>query len=280
MKRCCAILAIFFSASTIQSAAAQDVCVRPGDLDADGDVDFADRDLFTACMLGPALPPPGACDAAQVARGDFDVDLDLDMRDYAALMRRAGQVSFDYGPERGNLESEQLAMHVSGQLRAPDAEYDRILRDLGLIRAAYPALVMVIDDMDYAPNQLIVNLVAGAPQEGYEALNEFYFVTNIDPLFSTWYVLTFCGNLNANALAPIYAALAEIQFAEPNGFIGTDDQITVAPGPSVWRYSIDDGFHDCFDGCDCHRLWTIDVDEAGVVTLISYQEQGQPWCEF
>ncbi len=30
------------------------------------------------------------------------------------------------------------------------AEYDRILRDLALIRAAYPELATVIDDMDYA----------------------------------------------------------------------------------------------------------------------------------
>ena len=35
---------------------------------------------------------------------------------------------FDYTPHRINQEAEVLAMELTGALRAPDAEYDRILR--------------------------------------------------------------------------------------------------------------------------------------------------------
>ena len=79
----------------------------------------------------------------------------------------------------------------------------------------------------------------------------------------------------------MYAALDYVQFAQTNDLVGGQNFYT----PSItlfntWRWTIDDGFHDCFDGCDCHRYYIIDVDAAGNVTLISYQEIGQPWCDF
>ena len=52
------------------------------------------------------------------------------------------------------------------------------------------------------------------------------------------------------------------------------------PEELVLRYEIDDGFLDCFDGCDCHRIWVFDVNQAGEVTLVSFEEFGQPWCDF
>ena len=71
-----------------------------------------------------------------------------------------------------------------------------------------------------------------------------------------------------------------MNWAEPNYFIGIDDFITVKLYIGSYRYLIDDGFWDCFDGCDCHRYWEIDVTNDGTVTLISYSEEGAPWCEF
>jgi hypothetical protein len=81
-------------------------------------------------------------------------------------------------------------------------------------------------------------------------------------------------------LAAIYEALPEVDFAEPNSFIGTDDKITVVPMGSTWRYTIEDGFHDCFDGCDCERLWILEVSANGAVSLLNYVESGASWCEF
>ncbi len=49
----------------------------PGDLDADGDVDNDDADLWIACWSGAGIPYVGDCRAA-----DFDADGDVDCRDW------------------------------------------------------------------------------------------------------------------------------------------------------------------------------------------------------
>lgn len=271
-------LALLMLVAGVHVAGAQTECAGLGDLDADGTVGFADLGAFAACMAGPGVTP--ACDPVVAARADFAPDGDVDLGDFAVLTSLAGRQYFDYGPQRASLEAEMLAMELTGQLRAPDAQYDRILGDLARIRAAYPALVTVTDDPDYVPNELIVKLVAGQPLDEYNALNAYYLLTDQELIFGTWWTLSFCDHLNANVLGPIYAALAAVEFAEPNYLIGMDDQITVAALGGTYRYTIDDGFLDCFDGCDCHRVWVIDVSLFGSVTLVSYQEYGQSWCEF
>jgi hypothetical protein len=47
-----------------------------------------------------------------------------------------------------------------------------------------------------------------------------------------------------------------------------------------WRWSIDDGFTDCFDGCDCHYYYVLETDDPGNVIFISLTPSGQPWCVF
>jgi hypothetical protein len=192
----------------------------------------------------------------------------------------SGPEYFDYGPHRDNPEAEQLAMHLGGALRAPDAEYGRILRDLQAARAAFPALTGAVDDPDYAPNQLIVALKPGFPTASFDQTNAYYQLVDLDLLFGTTYVLTFCDTLNAPVLSSIYEGLSSVDYAEPNGLFGTDDKITIAILGTTWRYTIEDGFTDCFDGCDCKRLWIIDVDASGVPALVNFNENGAPWCVF
>jgi hypothetical protein len=255
-------------------------CYGPGDVNADTSVDAGDLDAFVTCMPGPdVLAPPPGCNPETFARADLDPDGDVDLHDFAALMPLVGHEYFDYGPQRDNLEAEMLAMDVSGRLRAPDAQYDRILRDLALIRAAYPALETVIDDTDWVPRQLLVGLNETEPLDDYYALNDYYLLES-EEIHYSFRLLTFCENLNAPVLGDIYAALPAVEWAEANGLIGIDDFITITLMGSTYRYHIDDGFMDCFDGCDCHRDWLIDVDEPGTVRLISYQEWGMPWCDF
>ena len=255
----------------------EQTCWGPGDIDADAAVSAGDLAAFADCLAGPEQP--ATCSPPIAPRADLEGDDDVDLRDCAELMQLVGTAYFNYGPRRDNQEAEMLAMALRGTLRAGNSDYDRILRDLGLIRAAYPDLVTVIDDPDYVPNQLIVKLLAGQPTDGYEALNQYYLVTD-EEVYTWGRVLTFCDNLNAPVLAAEYAALPEVDWAEPNGLIGNDDIITVADMGGVFSYTIDDGFWDCFDGCDCHRLWVFYVTWAGQVTLESYEEYGQSWCEF
>jgi len=60
----------------------------PGDMDGDGDVDFADAEVFLSCLNGPDVttPPPG-CDPADFETADLDEDGDADLADFAAFQR-------------------------------------------------------------------------------------------------------------------------------------------------------------------------------------------------
>lgn len=262
------------------AAVAQQTCFGPGDINADSRVNAGDWLAFETCLAGPdvTVPPPGS-DPEQFARADLAGDGDVDLADLAALMPLMGQAYFDYGPHRDNLEAEMLAMALRQTLRADESDYQRILRDLALIRAEYPKLQNVIDDTDWVPKELILKLVAGQPTAGYQALNRFYQVVQ-ERVYTWGIVLTFCDNLNAEVLASKYAALPEVQWASPNYLYGIENYIIVTDRGDRWDYWIDDGFWDCFDGCDCHREWLLQVDAQGTVYLISYLEWGMPWCVF
>jgi hypothetical protein len=109
----------------VHVAAAQPECAGLGDLDANGLVGFTDLGAFAACMAGPGVTP--ACDPVVAERADFGPDGDVDLGDFATLSPLVGRQYFDYGPHRASLEAEMLAMQLTGQLRAPDAQYDPYL---------------------------------------------------------------------------------------------------------------------------------------------------------
>ena len=195
----------------------------------------------------------------------------------------SGEGFFDYGPVRANKEAEILAMVLSGQLRAPDALYERILRDLALIRSTYPVLETTVDDPNFVPDQLIVRLEDTEVVPGYDALNIFYQVIDDRVLSQSrnTHLLTFCDNLNAQALRWVYETLTgEVLYAEPNFIIGADDQITIFLLPQAYRYTIIHGFGDCPAGCKCLRRAVIDVQDDGTVVLVSYSDDGGSSCEF
>lgn len=261
-------------------AATEQTCFGPGDINADSVVGSADLVVFGQCMAGPDEPAPPGCDPDAFGRADLDGEADVDLRDFAALGLLAGESYFAYGPRRASQEAELLAMELAGTLRAPDAEYDRIVRDLGLIRQAHPELVSEPDSPDFLPTQLLVGMNGPAALGAdYAALNAHYLLVDEED-HGYWRLLTFCDNLNMVVLAGIYAALPEVSYAEPNYLYGIDNYYTVSVNGTTYRYDIDDGFHDCFDGCDCHRHYIIDVDAEGNVTLVLYEEYGLPWCEF
>lgn len=260
--------------------AGDQTCVAPGEVLVDGQVDLFDSTLLVICLSGPGVTePPGGCGAESFEAAAQDGDLDVDLRDAAIHLENFGREYFEYGPHRDNPEAEQLAMHLTGELRAPDEEYFRILGDLALLRDEFPQMGTIIDDPDYVPNQILVGLQSGAPLIEFDALNEFYLVTAVEKSFS-FATVTFCDNMNALAVSPEYAELPGLNYAEPNYLIGTDDQITVEVIGTTYRYTIDDGEMDCFDGCDCHTVYVIDVTDEGDITLVSFEQFGQPWCGF
>lgn len=251
----------------------------PGDVDGDHDVDLDDHAVLYACLTGPDQEASPECTNA-----DVDLDRDVDLADFVALSGAftGALPRFDYGPSpRDSREAELLAVETSGEFLAPDALYDRIVRDLALIRDFDPRTITVVHDERWAPNQAIVKLIDGMGTEEYDEFNRFYQAVDCDNLFSTWWVVTLPDVvINAVVLSARYAELPEVELAEPNFLIGTDDETTVTPGEGAYRYRLEDGFHDCFDGCDCFRIYEFTVTDGGDVTLDSYEEIGQEWCEF
>jgi hypothetical protein len=274
--------AILTISMLITQAAASD-CL-PADFDADADVDFTDYRQFQLCFTGPGAQPSPGCDEF-----DLDADSDVDLADYAAFESAVTGPAFalDYGPSpRPDAEAEQLALEEGLGLLASDDMYNRIQRDLAAIRQAEPAVATVIHDPAWGASQMIVKVLHGMDTCDYDALNAFYQVTNENFLFTSgggdWYVIFFPGRMRIPLLANHYAALPEVEFADPDSLVGTDDRIEIAmliDPPGAWRYTIDDGFHDCFDGCDCHVVRTFTVSADAEVTLDNLNCFGFDWCD-
>ncbi|MDM8007626.1 MAG: DUF362 domain-containing protein [Phycisphaerae bacterium] len=74
---------------TMQRAAYIVVTPHPADLDADGDVDEDDMDIFQACSTGPGLAGTATegCTAAHFASADIDDDNDVDQADLSRFQR-------------------------------------------------------------------------------------------------------------------------------------------------------------------------------------------------
>ncbi len=243
------------------------------DLDDDGAVGV--KDLLN--LLGAWGPCPD-CPA------DFDGNDSVGVKDLLVLLGGWGPTVFDFSPTLDNAEAEQIALEMlgsSGPLRPEVADYERIITDQALIRVADKRLLDQTHSPAWVANQMIVQREEGEPQQDYLCLNEFYQVTNENHLFANWYVLTFADDLNIPALTSIYMEAASVLFAEPNGIIGGQNFWEATPMKGgTWRWDIDDGWLDCFDGCDCHRVYVIETDAKGNVQIISIDEFGQPWCDF
>ena len=252
-----------------------------GDVNCDNSVNVLDLIDLLLCFGQPATPP---CDTA-----DIVADGTVNVLDLIELLLNFGEPClFDYGLPLSNAEAEQIGLEMlgaGGPLLVPQAVYDRIDQDLDRIRIAEGSLVSESHSPAWLPNQMLTKVLIGFPQDEYQCLNAYYQVIDEDFLFSSgggdWYVLTFAGNLNVPALAAEYMTLAEIEVAEPNGLIGGENfWVPTQLGLAVWRWDIDDGFLDCFDGCDCHNLYVFETTTAGDVTLISSSQVGAPWCPF
>ena len=243
------------------------------DLDDDGAVGVSDLLI----LLGAWGPCPD-CSA------DLDGNGSVGVSDFLALLGGWGPTVFDFGPPLDDPEAEQIALEMlgpSGPLRPDLADYERIITDQALIRVADKRLLDQTHSPVWVANQMIVEREEGEPQQDYLCLNEFYQVTNESHLFSNWYVLTFADDLNIPALTSIYMEAASVLFAEPNGIFGGQNfwEATKLKG-GIWRWDIDDGWLDCFDGCDCHRVYVIETDAKGNVEIISIEEWGPAWCDF
>lgn len=267
--------------ATPGTASAIAVCDCPADLNSDGSINTLDLGVLLSSWT---LPPATACSGAACV-ADLDHNGVVNSLDLGVLLSSWGECVFNYGPQFADAEARQIGLEMlgpGGPLLLPQNLYNRIDRDLDLIRAHTPALATETHTLAWSPQSLIVALVAGAKTDGFEALNECLGVTGVTPIGFSFQLVHFPAPINVEALAEIYASLAEVQFAEPDGLIGGQNfwVPTQLPGTpdDAWQWNIDDGYWDCFDGCDCHNQYVFRTNAAGAVQLISHQFVGAPWC--
>ena len=218
---------------------------------------------------------------------DIDNSGSVDVNDLLLVLSAWGPCQFEYEEISDNSEAAQIALEMLGEEGAllPDPEnVERIEQDLDAIRTELSDLASQGHSPAWVSNQVIVSLVDNPTKEALaelECFNEYYQVVNIDKIFGTIYTYTLAGDVNVPALAGIYTSLDAVDFAEPNGIIGGQNfWVPERQGDGTWIWDVDDGFHDCFDGCDCHNLYLIETTEDGMVELLNFEQQGQPWCEF
>jgi hypothetical protein len=254
--------------------AAATACPCPADVDGSGTVDVDDL-LIVLTEWGP-------CNGCA---GDVNDDDVVDFVDLLDVLTAWGPCNFDYEPLQDDAEAEQIGLEMlgaEGPLRMPDDTYDRIDRDLELIRIAEPTLasenctICGYDDAIHSPawtaTKLLVRKVPKAPPDDYEAFNACFDVVREDHLFGDVYVLHFPHALNAPALAILYTGLDSVEHAQPAATGGRSNfWVPTSLGGGVWRWDIDDGFCDCPAGCYCHRFFVFEVDGDGVVELISFE---------
>jgi hypothetical protein len=243
------------------------------DLDDDGAVGVTDfLELLGVWGTDPAGPP------------DFNDDGTVGVEDFLTLLANWGPIAFDFGPEYPDAEAHQIGLEMmgaGGPLVLPEELYERIAFDLALIRDFEPALAPETHSMAWVPNELLVQVNAAAPQDAYECLNEQYQVLETDNVFGDWWLLTFAGKINVPALGEVYVQTPAVSLYDPNYLIGGQNfWVPSDLGNGWWLWDIDDGFWDCFDGCDCHRLYTFRTGPNGEIILYSYQEIGPSYCGF
>ncbi len=194
-----------------------------------------------------------------------------------------GDCPFAYDVPRASPEAERIGLEMLGKdgpLRLSDALYARVARDVALIRAAEAQLADQEHIGLWVPNRVIVGIAAGHTIDDLAEPNTCYQAVP-SLLFDIWYRLDLPGWLNAPALAALYAVLPAVAFAGEDGIVGQENYWTPEDlGGGAWRWLVDDGFYDCFDGCDCHTYYRFDVDQAGTVTLLERWQEGMPYCVF
>ena len=265
---------LFLSTSAV--AAHAGVC--PGDLNNDCQVTQADLGILLAdfgCTAGVGNCP-----------GDVNGDGKTDQADLGILLAAFNKpCEFEYPRPPTDEEAEQIALEMlgpGGPLFASPAAVQRVATDLALIRALEPTLASQLHSPKWIANHLLVNVNPSLPHDGYNCLKQYYGATIFGQIPSmNLEFLSFPRMLNPQALGQIFVALPEVGYAEPNGIYGGDNFYVPTgntDGTGNWFWFVDDGFWDCFDGCDCHYYYEFLTTEDGQITLLNKWTWFLPWC--
>lgn len=252
-------------------ATAQD-CIGPGDTNIDGQVLLDDYASFQGCIAGPGFGPEvPACEPNASNTSDLDADGDVDLLDAAGFQRAFGNEYFLYGPHLDDWEVEVLAIELSNEIRAPIDLYERIHRDLALIRTVAPQLNEIHYRRRYAARELIYRPEGMEPRPELTRLKAYYIAVEDRQIRreSEVRLLTFCDTMDMLRVAQVFRAHAEVVYAEPNFYIGDGNEIDLTIMGDDYQYAFRCGYGDCLAGCYCDRTWTVTVSFTGQLGAIT-----------
>lgn len=153
---------------------------------------------------------------------------------------------------------EVLAARASGKVVADQAVYERIIADMGAMRALWPELVFLGEYIPGASTVLletneatILGMRTGTYTQ-WDCLNRLFRVTHKQLHRSTMAQLSFGGVYDVRVLSREYEKLPGITRAYPNIFAGDWGEICVIPGQDEWHYIFDEASGDCPSGCIDH----------------------------
>jgi len=194
---------------------------------------------------------------------------------------------------RPNFEAETAALVLSGELIAPEALYQEMLRDLARVAAAFEqetGTAAPLFEPPWVPGELLMQISREAKRQvrsgtftDLDDLNELYGLAEVDTTLLALGVLhlKFKGRLHPGQLSAIYERVPSVVWSEPNlTFVFSSDLFLrrLDPGTSFlyWR-----GSGDCPSGCINNEYWylRLEQDIEYVGTYRPGEDPEPPWWE-
>jgi hypothetical protein len=182
---------------------------------------------------------------------------------------------------RADAEAEVLAFQAAGTLVAPDDVYDRVLQDLGRIRADHPEVTGITGHATFTPDQMLV----GFDDAGHAAL-EAHTYTDWDCLNVLyggmltdvfWLIpaaaLHFNGRFNSPLLIKEYEKVPHVKSAEAS-VVGDSSSVCASIDGATYSYIFDSASGDCPAGCTDHTYFGFSTTPDGSITSLGTFTKG------
>lgn len=177
-----------------------------------------------------------------------------------------------------NEEAEEAAIQLSGELIAPVPLYNRIRRELELIRLTWQDSIQFVNlkfELLSDPSKLNVRLtreaydsIVASRYHYWDSLNEFYRIESKELILINSYILmklNFYGRLNSIVLGKAYSGLPGFMNVETIAF-GTDrSMVWLLKEEDVIKYFFRYGYGDCQAGCVYSDIYYFTVNEESAI---------------
>jgi hypothetical protein len=174
---------------------------------------------------------------------------------------------------RADVNLEMLALSMTSGLTASQLVYERVVRDVGAIRSAYPAVASIGYFPVHDHQSVIVGFdpptaadVAEGNYTAWDCANTWYGLQSLNVRASLTQV-NLKGIYATPQLATEYGGLPGVRSAEPNYFGGDGPTICGTIDGDTYHYVFDEASGDCPAGCIDHVYSYFTTDAAGSITI-------------